>query len=604
MRILFGIHTWHPEGRGGTEVHALAAAQGLMERGHQVGVFTRTGRPDRPEYEVTTEWHGKIGVTRINNTFRDSQSLEWVYKNERIHDAFLRELAEFKADLVHLHHLTTLSTTVVEAAKLQGYPVVMTLHDFWTLCPRGQRMTRELKLCEDIDRNECISCLSGLWPHFFSEAHEEPVIVDIRGRLSPAKLAEWDRHMVYVMNLCDVLICPSEFHRERMLDFPIDPERIIALPHGMDDTKFGGATREPRAPVNIGFIGSVIPVKGVHVLIEAFKLLGREDLHLHIHGDRPSFHDDGSYAERLDALAEGMPNVTFHGAYDEPQVAEILSGLDVLVVPSLWWETYCLTIREGLLAGIPVIASDLGAMREALDGERDGLLFRPNDAEDLKDKLQRVLDDDALRARLSNRGVAVKAQTLYLDELEQVYRQAVEIARRRHATLVVAPPSFPQPVTTEPDREPLVAVPWDDLGVAVKQTGRAHVSLATQLPDDADPQLTLGVVIRDGDAKLGEVDLVVDLEPLTRRVAAQPADAEDADSKLRKRRTRRRGTRERPVPEGGPVEKKRTTRSGVKVRRVAVKGKRKVQKQELPHGKRVRHSWRPPESGGIRSADL
>jgi glycosyltransferase involved in cell wall biosynthesis len=52
----------------------------------------------------------------------------------------------------------------------------------------------------------------------------------------------------------------------------------------------------------------------------------------------------------------------------------------VLVVPSLWWETFCLTIREGLMAGVPVVASDLGAMREALDGEEHGLLFRPGDA--------------------------------------------------------------------------------------------------------------------------------------------------------------------------------------------------------------------------------
>ena len=102
------------------------------------------------------------------------------------------------------------------------------------------------------------------------------------------------------------------------------------------------------------------------------------------------FHDDRDYLDRLKSRAIGLRNVFFHGAYLPAELPRILSELDVLVVPSLWWESFCLTIREAQLAGVPVIASDLGAMREALDGEECGLLFHAGDARELADRIDRA----------------------------------------------------------------------------------------------------------------------------------------------------------------------------------------------------------------------
>jgi hypothetical protein len=268
--------------------------------------------------------------------------------------------------------------------------------------------------------------------------------------------------MVYALGLCDLLICPSEFHRERMLDFPLDPERTLALPHGMDITRHEAPLRLPKPVRTIAYLGAVIPVKGVHVLIEAFKRLGRRDLRLEIHGVMPGFHEDHDYGQRMRAEAEGWPNISFHGSYEVDEVPRILEGVDLLVVPSIWWESFCLTLREGILAGVPVVASDLGAMREALDGERSGLLFRPGDPEDLRRKLERLVADDALRERLSNQGDRVKGMDVYLRELQEVYRRAMELAKARAGDLVVAPPHFtavtPRQAPVQPAREAPAAV--------------------------------------------------------------------------------------------------------------------------------------------------
>lgn len=572
MRILKVIHAWPPEGRGGTEAHAAQAAQALSARGHQVGVFTRTGRPGQPEYEVTTETAGNIGITRINNTFADSWSFPWMYKNQRIHEAFEREVEEFKPDLVHIHHLTNLSTTIVEAVKSRGLPCVMTLHDFWMICPRGQRMMADLHLCEDLDRTRCYGCLGGMWPHIFDDQDSEPVIVNDRSELSPQVLAEWDRHMAYVMNLCDLLVTPSAFHRERMLEVPIAPERVISLPHGMDHAPFASQPREVGPVKRIGFIGSVIPVKGVHVLIEAFRTLGRPDIHLDIHGEIQRFHEDEGYEARLRDQARGASNIHFHGGYDAEDVPRLLAGIDILVVPSLWWETFCLTIREGLLAGIPVVASDLGAMREALDGEQDGVFFRPGDAGDLAEKLAELIDDDARRARFMNRGASVKALADYVEELEDVYASAVRLSQQREGRLVIAPPHFPKSDAPPTERKvDLGSVPWQDIGISMNQAGTAAFKVETRLPTADDPTFEVGIRVTDGDRETGRLDLEIDLAPIgdadqgaagpapialeaddvpasTDDGGAGPSEHEPAPARRKKRR--RKKSRSRPAASG------------------------------------------------------
>lgn len=535
MRVLKVLHAWHPEGTGGTEVHARALAKDLAEAGHPVGVFARTCRPGQREYSLTVDWDGPVSILRVNNTFKQIPTFEWIYRNRGVHEGFLRSLDSFKPDLVHVHHLTGLSSTIVEEVKLRKLPLVMTLHDYWMVCPRGQRMTSDLELCEDVDREKCYRCLGSLWGHIFHDRGSERTVVDIRGRLSPAVLAEWDRHTAYILNLCDLLIAPSEFHRERMLDFPLDPERIIAVPHSLPWFSQETARPASRPPRRIGFLGSVSPVKGVHVLIEAFLKLDRSDLELHIHGAESPVHGDDSYKKRLRGLAGGDPRIHFRGPYGIEEVPGILADLDVLVAPSVWWESFCLTIREAMLAGVPVVASDHGAMREALDGEEDGLLFRPGDPEDLARVLTRLLGDEDLRARLGSRKSSVKSPRVHLREMVDLYERAGRISAARAPSLAVAPPVFPAPL--EP--APLPPVPWKDVTFTLKQDGPAAVAVTASMPNPKQPVLGLKLRVLDRDREVSAVQLDVDLAALdparrvSRTVAAQPAAAGDAGAATR-----------------------------------------------------------------------
>jgi len=509
MRILFALHGYLPDGKGGTETHVATLAKVLARR-HAVRVVAREGDPSKPDFAVTKTEVDGIEVVRINNLYAESSSFPWIYKNERVHEEFERQLVDFRPDLVHIHHLTGLSTTIVETIKAGGLPLVMTLHDFWTVCPRGQRMTKELDLCENVDRNLCFHCLGGIWPQFFSNRAAEPTEVDPRGKLAPSNLAAFDRHLQYILGLVDILVTPSEYHRERMLEFPISTDRIVALPHGLDHGPFrnAAAMRHPRPVKRIGYIGSVIPVKGVHVLMDAFKMLGRADIELHIHGEGFAFHDDTTYVDRLKARSIGQRNIFFEGPYKPVDLPRILANLDILVVPSLWWETFCLTIREGLMAGVPVVASDLGAMREALDGEENGLLFRPGDARDLADRLIQLIEDDGLRVKLSQCAHVVKPIDTYAEELLGLYERAMALSGARQGSLVVAPPSFPVKGTGK--RTAHLKVRAGDGDVRVSRTDATDGSLKVTLSDRDGRPIGDVVVVAQGDG----VDVAWEADPV------------------------------------------------------------------------------------------
>ena len=411
MRILMVGADYPPGGRGGTDVHMQQLARALRARGHEVHVFCRMGAADVPEYALREEEVEGVGVTRVNYLFSDARGFEWILDNARMDELFEGLISSVEPDLVHVHHLTGLSTGILDRCRVLDVPVVMTLHDHWMVCLRGQRITPELEICNTLDRSRCAPCLKRLWPHF---------------EISAATLERTDEKILARLAACDLLISPSRFHAQRFRDLGLAPEGIRVIPHGLDHGLVPPRETLRWPPRRIGFIGTVIPSKGVHILVEAFNRMGRRDLSLHIHGEAPPFHGDTGYLDRLRSLAREDLSISFHGGYDQAALPDILGSLDVLVVPGLWWEAFCLTIREAMLSGLPVLASDLGAMHEALADLDEDVLFRPGDPEDLVWKLDALLTDEPRYRRLSRLRGRVRGLEEMAAETERAY---LEVAR-------------------------------------------------------------------------------------------------------------------------------------------------------------------------------
>ena len=166
-----------------------------------------------------------------------------------------------------------------------------------------------------------------------------------------------------------------------------------------------------------------MPTKGVHLLVEAFRGLDPERAQLDIHGHAVPYEGVDDYEADLRGLAAGAAHIRFGKAYRPEDVPSLLADADVLVVPSTWYENSPLTLHEAFLAGLPVVAAGHGGMAEFVVNEENGLHFEPGSASSLRATLQRLVDDEALLARLAVPPPAVKSIEENAQELEACYRE-------------------------------------------------------------------------------------------------------------------------------------------------------------------------------------
>ncbi|HEX5012274.1 MAG TPA: glycosyltransferase family 4 protein [Planctomycetota bacterium] len=409
MRILFVTASYPPDSVGGVELHVQGLCRALTELGHEPFVLARTGRPGMQHLETTRDSVDGVEVTRLCNTFADATSLPAMVSGEPLADVFARELARIRPDVVHVHHLTCLSTRIIDRCREAGVPVVMTLHDFWMGCPRGQRITAALDLCPTIRLEKCLPCLRELWPHLLGRGASPGTAAEERDARDLARLEEYHATIRATLAACSLLVTPSAFLRRMYLDYGVPPAHIVVVENGLPVERWrralAGQPRRRRGsgPLRVAFIGSVLPSKGPHLLLEAVRRLGDPAaFHVDVWGEVLPFHHDRNYGERLQQLRRGVEaEVELHGAYRNEDLPGILARADVAVVPSLWYEAFGLTIREAFLAGVPVVASGHGALAEAVEDGRTGLLFAPGDAASLADALRRLRDDPALAERLA-----------------------------------------------------------------------------------------------------------------------------------------------------------------------------------------------------------
>jgi GT2 family glycosyltransferase/glycosyltransferase involved in cell wall biosynthesis len=426
MRILVVVHGFPPDAQGGSEIYAHAHARALRQRfGDDVVVLTADQDAGRPEYDVhdvRIEQPDGLRVVRINNTFRNTRTFEETYRNDAIGAIAARVIDDVRPDVAHIHHLTRLSTTIVRSLAERGIPRFVTLHDYWLLCHRGQLLDVDCRLCDGPARKDVSDCGACLGPAAGAGSVEFAGALAVRAlerRLpGPGRLlrraaqqiagavssddraaGQSRRRLAHMREVCEDVthfFAPSRHMRDQFVRFGVAPERITVAGYGFDHAAFRGiAPRAPSDRLRVGFLGSVMISKGPDVLLRAIAGLPRGSVAVDLYGAHVGYHGDDSFRRRLDPLLD-QEGVRLHGPVAHDRVAQALSALDVLVVPSIWPENSPLVIQEAFLAGVPVVAARIGGIPEVVDDGRNGLLFSAGDAGDLARVLNRLLREPAL----------------------------------------------------------------------------------------------------------------------------------------------------------------------------------------------------------------
>ncbi|MFT7676164.1 MAG: glycosyltransferase involved in cell wall biosynthesis [Planctomycetota bacterium] len=430
MRILLVSHLYPPANTAGTEVYTESLARSLLARGYQVHVFCTVKDVGRADLQV--ERREQDGVTvheLVQNLFHDRFEEQW--SHPAIEARFQQLLSEVQPDVVHVQHLMYLSAALPQLAREAGARVLATLHDFGLECGRfGQLVDAQGELCAVVDAERCGRCLASLpWRQsdlqrrvgrglakvrHWTGVNLAPLATKLGRRGAPGKDAAGTQPatelvqtraaqslvrrevMLAAYSQAALVFSPSRFLAERAIAAGLDAERVQVLPTGVARGRVSLRSKRPRTkndPLRVLFLGSYVPLKGAHVLVEAWTLLdgqARDAARLVLHGPGA---DGSAYASDLQRRAKAA-GLELGARLEREQVQRALGHADVVVVPSLWYENRPLVILEALQAGAAVIASDLGALPELVT-EQHGWRFPAGDAAALAQLLASLIQDPA-----------------------------------------------------------------------------------------------------------------------------------------------------------------------------------------------------------------
>lgn len=407
-RLLMTAFGWNDPG-GGTTVPRLAAKE-LARRGWEVTVFYAAVEPaaGEPAYHVRAWEDEGVRLLAVHNRAHglwDQQGPLRELDDPPITAAFAAELDRCPPDVVHFHNLHNLGAALVDEVAARAIPSWFSTHNYWLVCPRAYLMTADGTICAGPgDGRRCATCTGGREPADYARR-----LAEVRARVSRGVTG---------------VLAVSEAVRRTLVNagYPAEMVDVVrqGMPHDLEVWERLGRDRRPgRAAgpggeLTVAFLGSAYPHKGPQLLVEAAQRT-RARLRVEIHGEVPDV-----FAPRLRALdARGVCEL--RGTFSTDRLTEVLAGVDVAVLPSMWWDCAPLAAAECLAARVPLVVPRLGGLPEAVRDGVDGLVVDPLDAGALAAALDRLADEPGLLERLQGGIEPPRAFAGYVDELERYY---------------------------------------------------------------------------------------------------------------------------------------------------------------------------------------
>lgn len=437
MRILQVVQGFPPQSVAGVQVYTYNISKELSKK-HEVHVFYPVKDLERKDYSSNKGNYNGLQIIEINNkpnkNLLHKQSIRhrFTCRDKNIDREFKLLLDELRPDIVHFQHLIGLSTSLIRLCKKKGIPAVLTLHDYWFMCHRVQLLRPNNTVCIGPDEKglNCLQC--------YIKTRNSPhvkfglTVTCIKDKIAGLVLGKnlklyWkgvflkrNTYLKKVLDEVDLLIAPSNFLMNKFIEYGVFKEKIVFSSYGMDTKLFDNFKRKRSKRIRFGYTGQIVFHKGVHVLIEAFNKVQKSNVELKIYG---AYNPDHSLYHRDLRKKCTNSNVKFMGRFKSENVSKPYSEIDVLVVPSVWYENCPLVIQEAFITRTPVIASKIGALPEFVRDRKTGFLFNVGDSDDLYQKINLITEDPNLIEEFKKNINPVKTIKYQAKELEKIYKR-------------------------------------------------------------------------------------------------------------------------------------------------------------------------------------
>ncbi len=367
---------------GGEDGVVAAELALLRKHGHEVIEFRRDN------HDISNMSRSRLAVDTLWSTSTHTQALGLLRRRQ--------------PEVVHVHNTFPLiSPSLYWACAQLGVPVVQTLHNFRLACPQAMFL-REGKVCE--------SCLGKTpWPALahgcYRRSRAQTAVIFGMLALHRA-MGTFERKVTRYIAL-------TEFSRNKFIQAGLPAARLMVKPNFVE----GSSLPEAKGRQNMLFVGRLSAEKGIAVLGQAW--LDCPGLSLLVAG----------VGEASGHLAH-LQGVTMLGFQNSTQVRALMQSAMALVLPSLWYENFPLSVAEAYASGLPVIASRIGALAEIVEHGVTGLLFKVGDAADLSRTLNWAAAHPEEMA-VMGRNARLRYERSYspdvnYQQLIEIYRSAIE----------------------------------------------------------------------------------------------------------------------------------------------------------------------------------
>ena len=387
--ILFIIHDWNDKS-GGTTLHALDLINSLRKyyNFHVLtminGVYKVYSYFEHSEKEMNLKCIENYSVLQFYN--QDYRKMV-----EQLIDAL-------RIDVVHIHHMINHYFDLADVLKEKKVYSVITLHDFYSLCPTINMLYKTEKYCGNMKEKNCAECLQ----------YKNGIKNDI--------IPRWRTVWNEFLSKMDKIIVPSN-STKNIINKVYDNIKIDAIPHGVKEID---RNYDPiiENKLNVAFVGVVSIHKGGKVLDELIKKKDR-DIIYHLFGKT-----------EFESLSKTKSNYVNHGAYEREELSELLrsSKINLACLFSIWPETYSYTLTECIQNNIPVLTFDIGAIAERIKENNLGYVIPLNSSiEDIRNIIIKIKNDTESYNKIVDNIKAFKIKSI--EDMAKEYNNIYKISK-------------------------------------------------------------------------------------------------------------------------------------------------------------------------------
>ena len=373
-RLLVVNIYYAPQSFGGATIVAEELAMRLGDDyGWNVSAFTSMRAALLPDFSIR-RYRAK-GADVLAVSVPSGFTYLETYYSPRMRECFEEVLNVINPDVVHFHSIQTLGADLFDALTERSIPFVVTLHDCWWLCERQFMIDYQGKYCfqQKISQERCKYCVGD---HVKSEKRA--------------------KYLMHQLTKADMMLFPSEFHRQLYLSNGVDESKAFVNKNGIrfPDRNYEKA-RKKYNKVVFGFTGGPGPIKGSDLIVQALNSIKSNNYILKLVDAAKIIGSTWINYAYWDIPGE----IQFVPAYTQDSMDKFFGSIDVLLFPSQWMESYGLTVREALARDVWVIATDAGGVSEDLwPGKNSTVIPLDGDYRKLADAIAACLDKSLWRS--------------------------------------------------------------------------------------------------------------------------------------------------------------------------------------------------------------